>query len=479
MKKEINVNFSYYQPINEQQADFHKSKSEHKLLIGGFRGGKTYPAIHEALFVCYDNPNHEFLIARNTYDCLYENIEKDTIRIGDEANAIAKYKKSDHDCILYNGTVIRFRPLSIELEQFKGMNLCGFLLDDPDVEKYLEIVKFLFTRLTNPPNVKANYFETIICANYEGHNWLWKQYMQGKEEGGDNLFAYWLLKTTDNPTNPQSYIETLKEIHSESWLNRYVYVNLKKAYTGLVYDEFNEKIHIADLSWCFSDNNLIKILAIDVGILHPTVVLKMATDGEKIYIYEEWYRENIRTDDLGNYMRDEILKETVKACIIDPKSGAREQTSGVSPQEILKNDFGIKKIISASNAINPGIEFTKSLLTVRNNETRLLFGKVPYTLKELELYRWATPGIMDYDEVQFKEIPVDKNNNCMDAMRYGCVYLKKYLKIYQLAEQSLEERRKRMWDERYNKLKYYRDQKISRNYELRQIYKINSMALKR
>ena len=178
-------------------------------------------------------------------------------------------------------------------------------------------------------------------------------------------------------------------------------------------------------------------------------------------------------------MRDELLKETVKACIIDPKSGAREQTSGVSPQEILKNDFGIKKIISASNAINPGIEFTKSLLTVRNNETRLLFGKVPYTLKELELYRWATPGIMDYDEVQFKEIPVDKNNNCMDAMRYGCVYLKKYLKIYQLAEQSLEERRKRMWDERYNKLKYYRDQKISRNYELRQIYRINSMALKR
>jgi len=245
-KKDEPVDFSYYEPINKKQEEFHRSKAMHKLLIGAYRSGKTYPALHEAFFICFDNPNHEFAVFRNTWDSLKDNIEKDALRIADNANAYIKWDKTKHDLYLKSGTVMRFRPLTLKREQLKGMNLCGFLVDDPDEDRYADVISFLYTRLTNPPNVKAKYFSSIICANFEGRKWLWKTYMRGKEEGGDDMFAYWILKTEDNPTITKEYIKGLELIHSKSWMDRYIYAKLD-TYSGLVYPEFNPHIHIKEI----------------------------------------------------------------------------------------------------------------------------------------------------------------------------------------------------------------------------------------
>jgi len=474
---EVIVDFSYYMPINKKQEEFHKSNAMHKLLIGAYRSGKTYPAIHEAFFVCYDNSNHEFLVARNTWDSLTENIEKDMLRISERANAHKKWDKSKHDLYLHNGTVIRFRPLTMTRAQFKGMNLCGFLIDDPDVDKYKEVISFLYTRLTNPPNIKANYFETIICANYEGHNWLWQQYMRRRPEGGDGMFAYWIMKTEDNPTILPDYIKTLAAIHSRAWMDRYVYAKID-AYSGLVYDEYNPQYHDADLSWCFNDNNLIKVLVIDCGITHPTVVLKMATDYQNIYVYDEWYQVNIRTHDLGKYLRNELEKDNYYKILIDPKSAAKEQTSGTSPKNILWEEFGIRTM-PANNNLNFGIEVVKGLLTIRDSETHLYIDpkRCPNTVREIEMYKWKEPEMADFDEVAFKEEPIKKDDDCMDCIRYGCVFLRKFLKGIWDKENIAEKRREQLWKERYEKLKVYRELKFMRNKnELRRIKEIDRLG---
>jgi len=475
------VDFSYYKPLNRKQAEFHASKAIHKLLIGGYRAGKTYPAIHEAFFLClYDNPNHEFLVARNTWDSLKENIMKDMLRISDRAGAHTKFDKSNADLYLKSGTVIRFRPLTLTREQFKGMNLCGFLIDDPDVERFKEVISFLFTRLTNPPNVKANRFETIICANYEGHNWLWKTYIRGRKEGGDDVFAYWLLQTIDNPTLPPDYIKTLEAIHSRAWMERYVYTRLD-SYSGLIYDEYNPQIHNEDLSFCFYDNNLIKIMAIDVGITHPTVVLKLATDGENIYVYDEWYKTNIRVDKLGFYLQEQLKKDYFRAIIIDPASAKTDQTSGSSVKEDLRKDFGIMTT-PGTNAVNYGIEIVKSFLTIReenNNQPRLFIDPIrcPNTIREIETYRWDEPEMMDFDELAYTEKPVKKDDDCMDALRYGVVYLKKYISFY-TEKETLAERREKLWEERYKKLRLYAEKRSLRyKREWERLQKIKAESL--
>ena len=471
------VDFSYYKPINAKQEAFHKSKVMNKLLIGAYRSGKTYPAIHESIFICFDNPNHEFLVARNTWDSLRENVEKDFLRVVERSGAIVRMDKSKDDLYLKSGTVVRFRPLTMKIEQFKGMNLCGFYIDDPDVDRYKDVISFLFTRLTNPPGAKAKYFATIICANYEGHNWLWQKYIKGRKEGAsDGLFTYWRTETKDNPTISEDYIKLLKEIHSKSWIDRYVNAKLD-TYTGLVYEEYEEDVHLADLSWCKEDNELIKILAIDTGITHPTVVLDMATDRENIYIYNELYKINFRTGDLGEYLigKDEIIKQIV----IDPKTMARDQTSGISPVDILKKDYGIRRIELANNKVNYGIEIVKSLLRSKNGKTHIFIDRehCPNLINEIELYHWKTPEMANYDDIAFTEEPVKKDDDTMDAMRYGVVYLKKYLTKFIDKVKKVEDRRKELWKERYSKLKIYRKRVTRDNYELRRIKKIIKKSL--
>lgn len=464
------VDFSYYKPINENQKAFHKSKVKNKLLIGAYRSGKTYPAIHEALFICFDNPDHEFAVLRNTWDSLKDNVEKDFIRIAKQSKALLKWDKTQHDLTLKNNTIVRFRPLSMKRHQLKGMNLCGFLIDDPDVNKHKETIAFLFTRLTNPPNVKAAYFATIICANYEGHNWLWKMYMRRRNKGDNNcnsMFAYWFCKTVDNPTLDSDYIPIQEALHSKAWMDRYIH-GVEDSYAGLVFDEYTPKVHDRDLAWCVDDNNLHKQLIIDLGITHPTVVLKIATDFKNLYIYDEWYQVGIRTANLGEYLlKLKHGKEIFAKTLIDPKSCAKEQTSGTSPRKILKDDYGIR-VHLANNNIRYGIEVTKGLFTVRqteNSEGNLIQithiyvdpVKCPNTIRELESLMWVEPEMTDFDELAYKEIPEDKDNDCTDCVRYACVDMRKYLRGLGAKERMMENRIADHRRERLSKLRYYKD----------------------
>jgi hypothetical protein len=431
-------------------------------LIGPYRSGKTYPAIHEALFICKDNPGHEFGVFRNTEPSLAANIQKDFLAVAENAGAVKKWEKSKADLTLWNGCVVRFRALRISRAQLKGMNMCGWLIDDPDVGRYKEVISFLYSRLTDPPGVSAKYFTTIICANYEGHDWLWQQYMRRKDPGGNGMFAYWFCVTKDNPTLSPDYIEIQKSVHSEAWMKRYIYGDVE-GYVGLVFDEYDPKFHDADLSWCVKDHSLIKILGNDLGITHPTVTLKAATDGKNVYFYDEWYKTGIRTSDLGYKLTDTLeTEESFRDILIDPKSCAKEQTSGKSPRGILKNDFGIRTKI-ANNNVRYGIEIMKSLLTIREDDQgkkapRFFVDPVrcPKLVKELETLKWKEPQTSDFDELAYTEEPMDIDNDCTDTARYCCVHLKKYIRGLGVRDRSVHERKMRRLENRL-KLDIYRD----------------------
>lgn len=483
LKAQVNdVDFSYYKPINNNQKDFHKSKAKNKLLIGPYRSGKTYPAIHEALFICLDNPGTEFGVFRNTWESLRDNVQKDMVAVAEKADLVAKngWNKSKDELLLKCDVKILFRPLSLKRAQLKGMNLCGFLIDDPDVNRHKETIAFLFTRLTNPPGVKAVYFATVFCANYEGHDWLWEKFMRRRKPGGDGMFAYWFCLTTDNNTLDPDYIATQKALHSEAWMKRYIYGDLD-GFIGLVYDEYDPEIHDKDLSWIKDDHSMKKILVVDLGITHPTVVLKMATDFKNVYVYGEWWHTNIRTADLGDYLLEQLNGDEVfDRVLIDPKSCAREQTSGTSPRKILKDDFGIRRIDLANNNIKYGIEVQKGVMTIRGTSTHFFVdpGQCPHTTKELETLKWKEPEYSDFDELAYKEEPIDKDNDCTDCTRYGIVFLKKHLRGIAMKERELEKRRNALWKERIDKLKVYQLHpeaagKIMRARELRRLKELH------
>jgi hypothetical protein len=452
------ADLSYYKPVNDNQKDFHKSNSKNRLLIGGYRSGKTYPAIHEDLFICGDHPGHEFAVFRNTEGSLRSNIMKDFLNVADAANCIKNWNDSNMDLTLWNDCIVRFRPLSLSRAQFKGMNLCGWHIDDPDVNRYKETISFLYSRLTDPPGVKAKYFNTIITANYEGHDWLWKTYMRRREQGGDDLFAYWICKTNENPTLDEDYIPMQAATHNDAWMKRYIYGEID-GFVGLVFDEYDPKAHDSDLSWCVDDHSLRKILVIDLGITHPTVVYKMATDFENVFCYDEWYKVNIRTHDLGYYLVDVLNSgEKFYKILIDPKACAREQTSGISPRKILQKDFGIHCDL-ANNDVKNGIHITKDIMTVRNDEPHFFIdpNRCPKGVEELENLKWKEPQYSDFDELAYKEEPEDKDNDATDCIRYGSVFFRKKLRSMSVRDSVVNLNRLKNWDNRIANLKAYRN----------------------
>lgn len=453
--------FSGYKPINWKQAEFHKSTSKNKCLLGGVGAGKTMPGIYESLMVCHGNPGCEFAVFRNTWDSLRDNVEKEFVKVSELVGAKRTWKDTKHDLYLTNNVTVRFRPLTLNIEQIKGMNVCGFFIDDPDVDRFSNVIGFLYTRLRNPPWIKANFFESIITANWEGRNWLWQKYIRNRPMGGNDKFAYWICKTEENPELPDDYIENLSALHSEDWMNRYVYCDINTAYAGLIYPEYDPEVHHRDLGWIKKktgkSKDLLKIMAVDIGTTAPTVVIKMATDFNNIYVYDEWYKRGIHVDVLGEYLNQELRKDNYRAVIIDPSSNKDDPTSGTSVRKLLKKEWGVHTK-GGNNNFNYGREIIKSMLTVRKGETRWLIDPTdcPHCCQELDTYKWKEQGNSVYDDVYYKPVPIDRDNDCCDTMRYGACYLKD--KIKGIDDGALaKERNKRMWANRIKDLPMYNE----------------------
>ena len=458
----VNIDLRYYEPINRQQREFHASKARHKMLIGGYGGGKSYPAIHESLFHCLENPKHEYLVMRNTWDVLEKEIQEDFLRVCRETGLIKKWSSEKHDLVLPNDTLIMFRPLSLKRANLKGMHLCGFLIDDPDVNRYQDDISFLWSRLRNPPHVKASRFQTIITSNWEGRNWLWKTYMQERAEGGDDDFAYWVCPTDENPTLPENYIDDMAKMHSQEWMDRYVYCKMD-SHIGLIYGDFSRNSHHLDQNKMLKTDTgaprediRARIMAIDVGGTHPTCVLKMATDGAAIYIYDEWFRRGIKVSALGEYLQGELRKDMYNRVVIDPASARGEMTSGTSIKDLLQRAYGVRAE-GANNDVHTGINLIKDLMQPAEGPPRIYIdcNRCPNLVGELQTYRYKEPSNMDFDAMGYEEVPVKKNDDAVDAMRYGVMYLWRMMRRNQRADFE-KVKRDRNWEQR-KKLRLYKE----------------------
>mgnify|MGYP003110595181 FL=1 len=477
----MNVDFSYYNPINKEQEQFHTTEARHTLLVGGFGAGKTYPSIHEAYRHCYSNPGHNYLVCRNTWDTLRDEVMQDFIDIGTAAGAIKKLEKSHDNIILHNDCKIMFRPLTLGRKDFKGMHLCGFYIDDPNVARFSDDISFLWSRLRNPPNVKATKFKSIITANWEGRNWLYQTYMHGREPGEvkDDI-AYWVLSSENNPELPDTFISDMAAIHSDEWMDRFVYMKNMEANIGLIYHSFDPKVHNLSrnqIDELLEKNCVSKIVTVDVGGNHATAIYDMATDGRNIYIYNESYHKGWGITELGSHLVDRLKKDNYNKVIIDPSSAKGEMTSDrENLKGLLKKRYGVSTK-GANNEVFYGITLVQDLLSPKNGLPRIYVdcAGCPNWVKEAGTYRWKEPADIDLDNLNYKDEPVKKNDDAMDSTRYGAVFLNKYIdRGFNNKYDGLSSRQAR-WLERATKLRYYEDKpekvdEIINKFDLKETY---------
>lgn len=479
----MDIDFSGYRPINEEQEQYHNSTARHKLLVGGVGSGKTYSAIHDSYFHCYANPGHNYLVCRNTWDLLEDGLIDEYLEVGKSCGAIKDFEKSKSNIILHNDLKMMFRPLSIGKKDFKGMHLCGFHIDDPNTQRFYDDISFLWTRLRNPPNVFASSFKSTITANWEGRDWLWKTFIKDREQGVDNDgYAYWILSSDKNPTLPKTFISDMATIHSKEWMDRYIYMKNLNVNIGLIYHMFDPAIHhmsTKEMLERLSKKCLAKIRAIDVGSSHPTVTYNMATDGENIYAWDESYKRGWGINDLGVHLRSCIIDQgSYSKMVIDPNSARNEMTSKESIKSALKKFFGINTY-GANNDVTYGISMFKDLLKPSSGKPKFYIdcANCPEGVSEFGSYRYKEPQNMDMDDIIYTEEPVKKRDDCMDCLRYGVTYLIKYLRRDFITHYDGLDDRQKKWFDRATKLKYYSDKPravdaIIERYDLKESFEL-------
>lgn len=512
MADTIERGFPNYRPITKNQEEFHASSAKHKLLIGGYGSGKTYPTYHEGYLHAFQNPNHQSLFARNTWNDLDDQMVEDMLRIAKEANIIDRWIPSKYDLYLINGHHIMFRSLGMDRKNFKGMNLCQFVLDDPDVNKFQDVISFLYTRLRNPPHIRADKFQSIITSNWEGRNWLWKNYMRDPQTGGlkapggdgtdlveipspkpgkpnntkwvQSNKAYWMCPTSDNKMLPKGYIDDLALNHSPEWMDRYVYCVDVKRHSGLIYYDFDPMKHHMDKEEILNLKNLVHILAIDVGGSHPTAVMHMCTDSKAVYVYDEWYSKGEHLSVLGEYLQKMKATGIYRRFIIDPTSAKTESTGRNNTGSSIKRELTLKWRLSFSNgdnAVEVGIRKIQDALNPAKGDPYFFMdtARCVNLRREMGIYRRKEPRLMDMDAMEYDEKPLKQYDDCLDATRYGFQFFSKYIRREHM-DVGFKKLKARNLQKKYNNLPFYRENpKYRRNKILENTYRNQGFSEKK
>jgi len=145
------------------------------------------------------------------------------------------------------------------------------------------------------------------------------------------------------------------------------------------------------------------IFGLDYGYTNdPTAFIAAAVDEEqkRLYIYDEHYEKRMLNEAIAAMIRDKgYQKERIRADAAEPKSNDDLRRLGISR---------LQAAAKGRDSVLNGI--------VRLQEYRILVHpRCVHTAAELAAYTWQEDG----REGVYRNIPCDRDNHLMDALRYA------------------------------------------------------------
>jgi phage terminase large subunit len=210
---------------------------------------------------------------------------------------------------------------------------------------------------------------------------------------------------------------------------------------GVVYDGWDAAIHVVDRfpipkAWR-------RIISIDFGWNNPFVAQFWAIDPDDVmYLYREIYRTQRLVEDHARHLRQLIDADGVpiSGIVCDHDAEGRETLT----RHLGQTNF------AADKGIQDGIQAVASRLRVEGNgkprlvilrdslverDPRLSDAELPCcTVDEIDGYVWDTSNNRSKGEV-----PVDRDNHGMDAMRYAVRFVDRGAGAYSITGPSIDE----------------------------------------
>lgn len=436
-----------YKP-NRKQGQFHGLRAKYRGFCGGWGNGKTSGGCAEFFIRLMEYPGTNSIISRKTrpelrtttWDMLVQGDTQETGWRGIPKEVIDTYNKSDLYIKLKNGSQIHGLPLD-DPKKLENYNLGLFMIDQAE-----EVEEDILLKIHGRLRQHGAPREGIFLFNPNGHNWLWKRFIDpDRKQTWKELYRCVEATPFDNPNLPQDYLEQFEGL-PKHWYDRFV-LGSHEVFVGQIFTDFNPEVHIIDPfylprqweRWC----------CIDPGIGHEGAISWVARDHDNnCYYYREIVEAGQPVDWWAEQMENAELRsdwggpdEEMMVRLIGPEAQQRSQTDGrtvkgvfeeegVDDLELADRD-PIARINRITSRLRPSAGHVHPLGIVDESlagddglhedggvesaPSLFIFDTCEYTREHLPQYRWK-PQRTNFAEETPAEKPRKKDDHTIDNL---------------------------------------------------------------
>lgn len=412
-----------YKP-HDKQILFHSSKKKIRQLLGGNRSGKTVGGIVEDIY--HMRGVHPFqkvapAPTRGRIVCVSRKEGMDEIIIpeikrwlppSDLVNGSWEdsYRKADAKLTLSNGSTVELMTYEQEREKFAGTSRHWIHFDEEPPKDIYDECKMR--------TIDTGGHIWLTMTPLDGMTWTFDEIHMKGLTGEDPQIFVLIVDMEDNPYLSRDEIDsTLAGLDADEIKSRKQghYVQLG----GLVYKNFDPKIHILDtsvdpgrlLSWT-------QYRSMDHGLNNPTCWLWHAVNPKGMIItFDEIYQNETLISEFAHMIKERDSREGRRfpdLSVGDPSIAQRSAINKMSIQQMYAIE-GIP-IILGNNDVPVGVEKINSHLRAVN---WFISPNCKMLIREMSRLRWKTyeTAKKRHDNNPRPEIH-KKNDHAPDAARY-------------------------------------------------------------
>lgn len=418
-----------YKPAPHQLA-FHKSKAKFRLNIGGYGSGKTTMDAAEIACHALSIPNGRTLITAQSLQQVKEAVLPELEKFlppwfitKQTKTPLPKYSlENGHEIIIY---------ASNDEEKIRSLNLTAFWIVEASGVDF-KIFTQLQTRLRNRAAIvkdEKGYeiehnFMGIVESNPE-EGWIRDEFLlrsshiyasesvdvssydKLKTKKPERAYHSFLSATVDNKYLPKTFVSDMCVGKSDKWVRKYIYCYLEVK-EGTVYPEYID---------CLVDpfpipKEWLRVYGFDKGWSDATCLACGAIDPNTgiCYIYDEYYEVKQPITYHGRRVKEKIdgtkLYKPIQA---DPSVRNKSDRDGVSYQDYFYSTCGVW-LDEANNSILDGIDKVRDFMYLGKLK---FFPNCVNMKEEAGDYVWKVNK-----DGTTQDLPVDRRNHLMDALRY-------------------------------------------------------------
>jgi phage terminase large subunit len=367
--------------LHPAQAKILLDKHRFRVLLAGRRFGKTTLAVEEIKCLALSRKARIAYIAptyQQSRDIAWQMLLKEL-----------KPKKPNESRLEFTikDSLVQLKGWEA-IESLRGQHFDFIVIDEVAMMRNF----WLYWEEVIRPTLTDTKGQVMFISTPKGFNHFYDLYNKQDEDKDYKSFHY---TSYDNPYLPKEELDKAKsEIPEDRFAQEYL-ADFRKT-EGLVYKEFNRKIHVTtEFPKTFQDT----ICGIDFGYTNPAAIIPIGIDGDSNYwIREEWYKSRTTTDQLG----EQALLYKPTKCYPDPAEPDRIailSKLGLNCREVSKD------IVAGVDHIRE--LFKQGRIHISPDCKNLIW--------ELETYRYPDKK----PEKNEAEKPVKENDHALDALRYA------------------------------------------------------------